>query len=94
MPYFFSGKPALAFDTDSKNDRAPIGLIGCGGMGTGNINSAKQWLDVLAYADADAGRAEGANKKFSEGKGDVYADYRKILERDDIKTVHLSLIHI
>ena len=90
MPYFFSGKPALAFDTDSKNDRVPIGLIGCGGMGVGNFNSAKQWLDVLAYADADAGRANKANKDFSDGKGDVYGDYRKILERDDIKTVHIA----
>lgn len=90
MPYFFSGKAALAFDTDSKNDRVPIGLIGCGGMGTGNINAAKQWLDVLAYADADLGRAEGANKRFSNGKGDVYADYRKILERDDIKVLHIA----
>ncbi len=90
MPYFFSGKPALAFDTDSKNDRPAIALIGCGGMGVGNMKSAKRWLDVVAYADADSRRAEKANKDFSGGKGDVYADYRKILERDDIKLVHIA----
>ena len=90
MPYFFSGKPALAFDTDSKNDRVPIGLIGCGGMGMGNMNSAKQWLDVVAFADVDSGRATHASNKLSQGKGDLYNDYRKILERDDIKVLHIA----
>ncbi len=90
MPYFFSGKPTLAFDTDSKNDRVAIGLIGCGGMGMGNINAARKWLDVVAYADADLSHANQANKKFSNGKGAVYADYRKILERDDIKVLHIA----
>ena len=90
MPYFFSGKPALAFDTDSKNDRVPIALIGCGGMGLGNIKSAQQWLDVVAYADVNSDRANEANKMYSDGKGDVYADYRDIIERDDIKVLHIA----
>ena len=90
MPYFFSGKPALAFDTDSKNDRVPIALIGCGGMGSGNIKSAAKWLDVVAYADVNSDRANEANKTFSDGKGDVYADYRDIIERDDIKVLHIA----
>ena len=90
MPYFFSGKPALAFDTGSKNDRVPIAVIGCGGMASGNMKSAKKWLDVVAYADANSDRANQANQEFSDGKGDVYADYRKILERDDIKVLHIA----
>ena len=90
MPYFFSGKPALAFDTDSKNDRVSIGLIGCGGMGVGNMKAASKWVDIVAFADPDSNRADGANEKFSSGKGDVYGDYRRVLQRDDIQTVHIA----
>jgi predicted dehydrogenase len=90
LPYHFSSKPALAFDTGSANDKVNIGLIGCGGMGRGNINSARKWLNLVAVADADSSRCEQTNKQFSNGKADMYADYRKILERDDIGVVHVA----
>ncbi len=90
MPYFFSAKPGMAFATESKNDRVPIGLIGAGGMGCGNMRAASQWVDVVAIADADQNRQQSANKQLSGGKADIYDDYRKILERDDIKVVHIA----
>lgn len=90
MPYFFSAKPGLAFATSSKNDRVPIGLIGAGGMGVGNMKAASDWVDVVAIADADKGRQKSANKKLSGGKADMYDDYREILERDDIKVLHIA----
>ena len=92
MPYFFSAKPGLAFATKSKNDRVPIGLIGAGGMGVANMESASKLVDVVAIADADKGRQESANKKLSGGKADMYDDYRKILERDDIKVLHIACL--
>ena len=90
MPYFFSGKPTLAFETDMKNDRVPIGLIGSGGMGVGNMKAASKWVDVVAFADADSERAKSANERLSQGKGDVYTDYQEILDRDDIKVLHIA----
>lgn len=72
------------------NDKIPIGLIGAGGMGLGNMVSASEWVDVVAIADADMGRCERTNKQLSKGKADVSQDYRKILERDDIKIVHVA----
>lgn len=90
MPYWYSSKPSLAFDTPSANDKVDIALIGAGGMGGGNINSAKKWLNLVAIADPDSGRAENMKKGLGKGKADVYADYRKILERDDIKVVHIA----
>ena len=71
-------------------DRMPIGLIGAGGMGLGNIDAAKDWVDLVAIADVDEGHLRKANKKFGNGKADVYKDYRKILDRDDIKIVHIA----
>ncbi len=90
MPYFFSAQPGLAFATGSKNDRVPIGLIGAGGMGIGNLKAASQWVDVVAIADADKNRQRSANGRLSKGKADMYDDYRKILERDDIKVLHIA----
>ena len=88
IPYYFSD--STTFASEFENDRIPIGLIGAGGMGVGNIDSAKEWVNLVAIADADEGRAGKANRKFSEGKADVYKDYRHILDRDDIKTVHIA----
>ncbi len=90
VPYYFSSPKTLASETRSKNDRIPIGLIGAGGMGIGNMRSAKQWLDVVAIADVDKGRLESTNKSLSGGKADTYTDYQKILERDDIKLIHIA----
>ena len=90
VPVVFTNTRLMSAEYRCLNDKIPIGLIGAGGMGTGNMNSARQWVDVVAIADADMGRAEGANKRLSGGKADVSQDYRKILDRDDIKVVHIA----
>ena len=54
VPYYFSTSNALANETRSKNDRMPIGLIGAGGMGVGNMVAAKDWVDVVAISDVDS----------------------------------------
>lgn len=89
-PYFFSQSRTLADETGSKNDRIPIGLIGAGGMGRGNMRSASQWVDVVAIADADRRRMQQANQQLSGGKATLHDDYREILERDDIKCLHIA----
>ena len=58
LPYHFSAAPSLAFETRSANDKVDIGLIGAGGMGGGNMNAAKKWLNLVAIADVDSKRAE------------------------------------
>ena len=90
MPCFFSTQNLLAGPIKSKNDRMPIGLIGAGGMGRGNINSAKEWVDLVAIADPDTGHCEKANKDLADGKAEMHEDYRKVLERDDIKLIHIA----
>jgi len=89
-PYFAWNPRTFADETKSKNDRISIGLIGAGGMGVGNLNSCREWIDLVAVADADSGRAESANQRFSQGKADVYEDYRAILDRDDIDVLHIA----
>jgi len=90
VPYVFSVPRTLADESKSANDRVAIGLIGAGGMGTGNLRAAAKWIDVVAVADADAGRARSAAGSLSGGKAAVFDDYRKILERDDIDVLHIA----
>ena len=90
IPAFFSTQNLLAGPIVSKNDRMPIGLIGAGGMGVGNMKSARDWLDVVAIADPDKGRCERTNQKLSDGKADIHEDYRAILDREDIKLIHVA----
>jgi predicted dehydrogenase len=90
VPYFFSQPRTLADETRSKNDRFAIGVIGSGGMANGNMNAARDWVDVVAIADVDRGRAESSRQRMSGGKAQTYEDYRKILERDDIDVIHIA----
>jgi len=89
-PYFFSTPRTLADETQAKNDRVALGLIGAGGIAQANIGVAKDWIDVVAIADVDAGRAAASNEHYSQGKAAVYEDYRKILERKDIDVIHVA----
>jgi predicted dehydrogenase len=72
--------------TTSPNERPGVALIGCGGQGTRDAQNAASWGDVMAVCDVDdAHAAASAEKLTMEGKAPkVYADFRRILERDDI----------
>jgi predicted dehydrogenase len=90
MPWFFSTERTLADETKSKADRLNIGVIGAGGMANGNMNSAKDWLNIVAVADVDEERRNEMNQRFSGGKADVFEDYRKVLEHKGVEVVHIA----
>ncbi|MCO8121614.1 Gfo/Idh/MocA family oxidoreductase [Stieleria sp. TO1_6] len=89
-PYYFSTPKTLAQESKSKNDRVAMGVIGCGGMAGGNMNAAKDWVDVVAVCDVDSGRRAAANQKWSGGKATESAEYRELLDRKDIDAVHIA----
>ncbi len=78
-----------AFANQSANDRPRIGCIGVGSMGKGDARGHANFGDILAICDVDSEHAAQANadEKIGKGKADVYKDYRKVLERDDIDVV-------
>jgi predicted dehydrogenase len=90
VPYFFSMSRTLADETQAKNDRIALGLIGSGSIANANIGAAKDWIDIVAIADVDANRAAGFNEKHAGGKADVYDDYRRVLERKDVDVIHVA----
>ncbi|MGB7345793.1 MAG: Gfo/Idh/MocA family oxidoreductase [Pirellulaceae bacterium] len=88
--YFPWSEPAFA--NQSKNDRPVIGGIGLGGMGSGDCRNHSQFGDIVAVADVDEQHALRAkdDDKIGKGKADVYTDYRKVLDRDDIDVVSIA----
>lgn len=87
VPYFLSSQKAFA--NTAKNDRPVIGCIGVGSMGTGDAQGHANFGDVVAVCDVDSRHAERAknHERIGKGKADMYADYRRVLERDDIDVV-------
>jgi predicted dehydrogenase len=74
------------------NDRIAFAVIGCGGMGTGHLNSLMKRsqadnIQVLAVSDVYQRRLTRA-KNVCQGEG--YLDYRKLLERKDIDAVLIA----
>ncbi len=75
------------------NDRIRVGLIGCGGRGTGAHLPGFAGLDgvvVVAVSDPDTERMAGAAKIVESkygGKAEQYADLRKLLDRKDIDVI-------
>jgi len=74
------------------NDRIRVGVIGCGGMGTGHVGSlvkrsADDNISVVAVSDVYQRRVTRA-KNICQGNG--YLDYRRLLERKDIDAVLIA----
>ena len=89
-PYFAWNSPAFA--NQEKIDRPGIGCIGMGGMGTGDARNHANFGDILAVCDVDSKHAERAKNdaRIGKGKADIYKDYRKVLDRQDIDVVSIG----
>ena len=89
VPYFASTPKALA--NVMKNDRLQVGCIGVGGMGRGDAMGHAKLADIVAICDADSANSKKANEheEIANGKAEIYSDYRKVLERDDIDVVSI-----
>ncbi len=73
----------------SANDRPGIALIGCGGMGRGDLKTASRFANVVAVCDVDEAHAAAIAKQFgSESRVPAqYTDFRKLLENKDVDVV-------
>jgi predicted dehydrogenase len=73
----------------SPNDRPGVALIGCGGMGRSDANSASRFGDIVAVCDVDESHAAAAAKQFTKGEKvpAQFTDFRKVLERKDVNII-------
>lgn len=89
-PWFFSTSTTLADEIKTRSDKLNIGVIGAGGMANGNMRAAKDWLNIVAIADVDERRRNDMNQKLSDGRADVYEDYRRVIEHKDVQVLHVA----
>ena len=67
------------------NDKPAVALVGCGGQGRGDARSAARFGQIVAVCDVDKHNLAEGKKMFPEAK--EYADFRKVMERDDIHAI-------
>ena len=88
VPCFFSRtRGAFSDEPTSKNDRPIIGAIGVGGQGRAIAGSATRFGDLAAVCDVDRAHAEQCCAEQAGGKAQIYEDYRRLLDRNDIEAV-------
>jgi predicted dehydrogenase len=70
----------------SPNDRPRVGLIGCGGMGTGDGQNAMRFGDVVAICDVDQRHLDSVARRYARNgaEPEKVTDFRKLLDREDI----------
>lgn len=77
------------------NETIRIACIGVGGMGTGRLKEFLRQKDceVVAVCDVDSSHAERAatlSEEAQDRRPDVYGDFRRVIERDDIDAVSVT----
>lgn len=78
--------PAV-FGENAPGNRLRFGAVGVGGRGTYDASVHQHHSELAAVADLDSQHAAAANEKLCGGKADMYSDYRRILDRNDIDVV-------
>jgi predicted dehydrogenase len=73
------------------NERVHLGLIGCGGMGRGNLNECARHTDVVVTAACDPWkeRREAVVAQF-KGTCRPFQDYREMLQKADVDAVIIA----
>ncbi len=71
-------------DKPLRND-FKIGLVGCGGQGTGDARDAQRFGKVVAVCDVDEKHLASAVKTFAGAT--PYKDFRKLVEQKDLDVV-------
>lgn len=73
----------------SPNNRPGLALIGCGGMGSGDLAAAAKFGDVVALCDVRESAMKGLAARYTQdGKAPAtFSDFRKILQRKDVDII-------
>ena len=90
-PYFVSARALGQGGAPGANDKIQIGLIGCGGMGRGNLRNCAAHPDVVVTAacDVQKGRADATAAAYKES-AKSYGDYREVLAAPDVDAVIIA----
>ena len=78
-------------DQPPPSERISLGIIGCGGMGRGNLNNCAQRPDVVVTAVCDPWK-ERCDQVVEQFKGTAkgHRDFRELLDRKDVDAVIIA----
>ena len=85
--------PSTVLGKDAPSNKITLGLIGCGGQGTGNMRNLMNngEIHTLAVCDPDRNHRDSRKKmvddKYKNTDCAAYTDYRELCAREDIDTV-------
>ena len=91
-PYFVPANSLGQKGKPGPNDKIGIGLIGCGGMGRGNLKNCADWPDVVVTGACDIWKTRrDAVVAQYQNSARPYDDYREMLQSADIDAVIIDL---
>lgn len=88
LPAWFHDECRAQPDTKAptaKNDTPGIALVGCGGMGRGDLRNASRFGRVVALCDVDDNQLAAAAKDWPSAVKE--RDFRKVVDRKDVDVV-------
>jgi predicted dehydrogenase len=94
FPYIIRSSALGKAGTVAPSNRLTMAQVGCGSMGSGNLNSflgLRDVIQVVAICDVDSNHAERGKRAVAEKSGSndcrVYQDYRQLLDKEDLDIV-------
>lgn len=78
LGFFVAARTSFA-ETKSPNEKLDIGIIGCGGKGSSDMEGCSN-ENIVALCDVDENQAADARKKYPDAK--FYLDFREMLEKE------------
>ena len=75
---------------EAPSNRLRVGAIGLGERGRYDAGLHRAQAELVALCDLDANRLQSANGVLCGGKGELFADYRRLLDRKDIDVVCIA----
>jgi predicted dehydrogenase len=86
-----AGEPEPAGKKPGPNSRIHLGIIGCGGMGRGNLSACASQPDVVVAAACDVwdARRDAVVEQF-KGTCKGYRDFREMLQQKDLDAVIIA----
>ncbi len=97
IPYLIPSSALGKAGTVAPSNRVVVGIIGTGGMGTGDLRGFlnKEEVQLVAVCDVDTDHRNRArdmvNEKYGNNDCAAYNDFREVIERSDIDAVLLAL---
>jgi len=91
VPYFVPARALGGAGKPAANDKIGVGLIGCGGMGRGNLKACADRPDVVVTGACDVWkpRRDAVVAEYP-GTAKPYHDYREMLAAKDIDAVIIA----